>query len=67
MREWYNKSINGKISPLEKKEANEMIRLMKNEQKTDLKLMRNSEDFAYFYEYDILKEKFIKRLQDVLK
>jgi hypothetical protein len=67
MREWYNKAISGKMSSIEKKEANEMMQLMKNEQKKDLKLMRNSEDFAYFYEYDILNEKFIKRLQDVLK
>ncbi|MDD5376618.1 MAG: hypothetical protein PHH16_00710 [Candidatus Gracilibacteria bacterium] len=67
MREWYNKAIDGGITPEEKEKAHKMIESMKSERNQNLKLMKTSEDFAYFYEYDILDKRFIDRLQDVLK
>lgn len=67
MREWYNKAIDGGITPEEKGKAHKMIESMKSERNRNLKLMKTSEDFAYFYEYDILDKRFIDRLQDVLK
>lgn len=67
MREWYNKALAGKITPEEKEKANKMIESMKSERNKNLKLMKTSEDFAYFYEYAIIDKRFIDRLQDVLK
>ena len=67
MREWYNKALDGKITPEEKEKANKMIESMKSERNKNLKLMKTSEDFAYFYEYSKMEQEYTDKLLKILQ
>jgi len=67
MREWYNKALDGKITPEEKEKANKMIESMKSERNKNLKLMKTSEDFAYFYAYSKMEQEYTDKLLKILQ